>query len=481
MCFCASASVGALFIFTKTIRKVIQTMKTNPTKLIFSILIALSLLLTSCNDSSKQSSNETSENGYESSETTVSEFISETLSTEISENVSDTLSAESSDGISESSLDMTSEDVSYISEDTTSEETSNEISETTSEESSNDISETTSENTSNEISETTSEESSNDISDITSEESSDISENTSSEESADSPTSTSSEESSEPVTEESSEEPSSEESSEELSEEAKKINQEIMQEFPNLDFSYALYDISTGQTVVKYNTQQLFQIGDSIKALYVWYLLSEEKINLKDKILLEAEHVADGQSYINANIGKNYFVGQSRLTIHLIISCCITYSDNTAYNMLISTYGNIGFNAFMEKLNISIRIGKESIEKNEYYALATTDDFLKAWIHLNTYLSNANSVSSYYLSNTLKVKYGIKFAENIINCSTLSMAGLVNSTSTANECYIVEGKYIAIICTSTGKKTPLDKQINTDPLEKIAVKLHELWETNFSS
>lgn len=434
-------------------------MKTNPKNLIIAFLLGVSILLTACNSGSESSSEAFSESVSESMSNTNSEEESSndvsSLSTETQSNDENDLS---SDDMSEETSKSTSEEssVSSVDEskeiiDSSSEITSEEFSESESKENNDSLSETTSKEQTDLSTDDTSEDISKEISDITSDESS--------------------EDTSEPI---------SNESSEVISEEAKKINQEIMQEFPDLDFAYALYDIKTGNTIVNYNTNELFSMSYTIKPAYVLYLLSEENVNLTDTITFEIHDIDfKGRSYIRDYREIEFNYGDS-LSVETLIEYAIVKNDNTAYRMLTKQYGYDGFNAFMQKLNIDIRLGNEAIGADKAYTSATIEEQLKAWIAINNYIDNSSERATFF-AEILKNKDGLKLVEQFIEENTASILGWAHRTSSLHECYFVDNKYIAIILTTTNQKLPESMNIttiNTKPLETIAIKLNDFWKTN---
>ena len=360
-----------------------------------------------------------------------------------------------------------------------SEENSMEMSEEISKEPSEESSEESSKESSEESSKESSEESSKESSEEPSEESSEESSKESSEEQSEEP----SMESSEEPSVESSEEPSMESSEEPSVETSKEIYEEIMQEFPQHDFAYALYDIQSGQMVTEYNTSKMFRTGCTIKPAVLLYLLSERNItdnweNKKIQILKQDDD-NEGVSPLRNDITKYHTRNWGDyISVKYLVYVTLVYSDNIGYQMLCREYfpqkDFSDFNRYMREIGSNIKLGEDEIVGTVYTA-ATVEDQLAIWKAINSYLTSSKPGAKDFKKH-LTNKEGYKFAEKILYTTTASMAGWVNGSSTFNECFIVENKYIAIILTSTGKRTPADKNIDTKPLKKIAAKLHEDWE-----
>jgi len=360
-----------------------------------------------------------------------------------------------------------------------SEENSMEMSEEISKEPSEESSEESSKESSEESSKESSEESSKESSEEPSEESSEESSKESSEEQSEEP----SMESSEEPSVESSEEPSMESSEEPSVETSKEIYEEIMQEFPQHDFAYALYDIQSGQMVTEYNTSKMFRTGCTIKPAVLLYLLSERNItdnweNKKIQILKQDDD-NEGVSPLRNDITKYHTRNWGDyISVKYLVYVTLVYSDNIGYQMLCREYfpqkDFSDFNRYMREIGSNIKLGEDEIVGTVYTA-ATVEDQLAVWKAINSYLTSSKPGAKNFKKH-LTNKEGYKFAEKVLYTTTASMAGWVNGSTTFNECYIIEGKYIAVILTATGKKTPPNQDIDTRPLKKIAVKLHGEWE-----
>ena len=150
------------------------------------------------------------------------------------------------------------------------------------------------------------------------------------------------------------------------------------------DLSIVLYKLD-GSLSMTYNSDAAYFSACTIKAPYILVLCQYlDSINYDENTLIEykEKHYKEGTGYIQySEFGTKY-------TVKYLIEQALNVSDNSAYYMLIDTFGNDRYNAYMEKL------GCHSLTKwGMFAALAKPEDYVIAWYEIYKYFQTNTKYS----------------------------------------------------------------------------------------
>lgn len=264
-------------------------------------------------------------------------------------------------------------------------------------------------------------------------------------------------------------EESSEESSEEEQFEPESSEQELSQESviseeskePNnlgieipqgLRVSYIVYDVTSDSIISSLNTNDDYRTGCTIKAAYVLWLLKNHSdlANEWETKMLTYYRTEEGTS-VWRDLGVK---DGTKFNLLQALEYCIKYSDNDAYIMLTTEYEYEGFNSYMEKLGVSIRLG--SYQTGYNFTSATAEEQLILWKEIMNFCFNNNSEEAQKFKVWLEDAY-YDFVEKVVGKPGMHMSGWSPNTGTINDCAIIldeEGKpkTIFILLTSNGIK-----------------------------
>lgn len=112
-------------------------------------------------------------------------------------------------------------------------------------------------------------------------------------------------------------------------------------------------DVVTGNSF-SYDGARLYKAGSVTMAPYARYLIGNGE-NLEETLTLKAYHKQSGSGTLkNASAGTEYTVAQ-------LIDYALRYSDNTAYKMMYERFGFDGFNAYCEKIGVSLKMSGDNV------------------------------------------------------------------------------------------------------------------------
>lgn len=233
---------------------------------------------------------------------------------------------------------------------------------------------------------------------------------------------------------------------------------QVNQSSKNIGMVYK--NLKTGYTY-SVNETEYFPMASTTKVIYAMYIYDRielGQLSEDTKIKYKASHLSAGNGEITNNAKK------SEYNLDYIIMNMLTYSDNTATNMILGTNANatqLLNNFFNNKFSVAIP------EKNSSQNKLTVNDMANVWMYLYENQSKYPKVIEYLKNSSINewIKEGIK------NKEIASKYGQIPSV--ANNTAIVfdsnKGDFLLLIYTQNLSKA--EKAI-TEISEKIN-KLHD--------